>query len=230
VIFNMTERENGLENGKQMRALQPHEMFVSQRYATTVYRSELALRLGKLYYELERGKHGQPEIKGYTKEYLEAPSPRREQSKTISGNKESTELRRHRSRPTILATARNYFRLETSYSGTASWPHSTGTRRTASSPRRANMSGRSSSAGSRPGEFREVSHVGAGRQYTTAVMVRMEREIVGRMQEGNRRDYSDPMLVSLHVRIATEDRHPELNVSQRQAVDEIFFRARRLSA
>src|SRR6202034_3889018 len=25
VIFNMTERENGLENGKQMRALQPHE-------------------------------------------------------------------------------------------------------------------------------------------------------------------------------------------------------------
>ncbi len=81
VIFNMTERENGLENGKQMRALQPHEMFVSQRYVTAVYRSELALRLGKLGYELERGKHGQPEIKGYTKEYLEASSPRREQIK-----------------------------------------------------------------------------------------------------------------------------------------------------
>jgi AAA domain len=73
------------------------------------------------------------------------------------------------------------------------------------------------------GEFREVSHVGAGRQYTTAVMVRMEREIVGRMQEGNRRDYSDPMLVSPQVRVATEDRHPELNASQRQAVDEIFL-------
>jgi ATP-dependent exoDNAse (exonuclease V) alpha subunit len=73
------------------------------------------------------------------------------------------------------------------------------------------------------GEFREVWHVGAGRQYTTAVMVRMEREIVGRMQEGNRRDYSDPMLVSPQVRIATEDRHPELNASQRQAVDEIFL-------
>ena len=42
VIFNMTERENGLENGKQMRALQPHEMFVSQRYVTALYRSELA--------------------------------------------------------------------------------------------------------------------------------------------------------------------------------------------
>src|ERR1700722_17865548 len=73
------------------------------------------------------------------------------------------------------------------------------------------------------GEFREVSHVGAGRQYTTALMVRMEREIVGRMQEGNRRDNSDPMLVSPQVRIATEDRHPELNASQRQAVDEIFL-------
>src|SRR6202167_4664474 len=81
VIFDMTERENGLENAKQMRALQPHEMFVSQRYATAVYRSELALRLEKLGYELERGKHGQPEVKGYTKEYLEASSPRREQIK-----------------------------------------------------------------------------------------------------------------------------------------------------
>ena len=76
VIFNVTERENG-----QTRALQPHEMFVSQRYTTAVYRSELALRLERLGYELERGKHGQPEIRGYTKEYLEASSPRREQIK-----------------------------------------------------------------------------------------------------------------------------------------------------
>jgi len=29
--------------------------------------------------ELERGKDGQPEIKGYTREYLEASSPRRQQ-------------------------------------------------------------------------------------------------------------------------------------------------------
>jgi len=73
------------------------------------------------------------------------------------------------------------------------------------------------------GEFHEVSHVGAGRQYTTFAMVRMEREIVVRMQEGNRRYYSDPMLVSSQVRISTEDRHPELNASQRHAVDEIFL-------
>jgi ATP-dependent exoDNAse (exonuclease V) alpha subunit len=54
-------------------------------------------------------------------------------------------------------------------------------------------------------------------------MLRMEREVVGRMQEGNRRDYSDPMLVSPQVRIATEDRHSELNASQLQALDEIFL-------
>ncbi len=76
VIFNVTERDNG-----QTRSLQPHEIFVSQRYVTAVYRSELALRLEKLGYELERGKHGQPEIKGYTTDYLEASSPRREQIK-----------------------------------------------------------------------------------------------------------------------------------------------------
>ena len=81
VIFNLTERENGLANVKQMRALQPHEMFLSQRYVTAVYRSELALHLEKLGYELERGKYGQPEVKGYSKEYLEASSPRREQIK-----------------------------------------------------------------------------------------------------------------------------------------------------
>ena len=45
VIFNVTERDNG-----QTRALQPHEIFVSQRYITAVYRSELALRLEKLGY------------------------------------------------------------------------------------------------------------------------------------------------------------------------------------
>ena len=39
------------------------------------------MRLQGLGYEIERGKHGQPEIKGYTKEYLEAISPRREQIK-----------------------------------------------------------------------------------------------------------------------------------------------------
>src|ERR1700693_4219277 len=76
VIFNVTERENG-----QTRALQERSLFQSQQYATGVYRSELAMRLHDLGYEIERGKHGQPEIKGYTQEYLDASSPRREQIK-----------------------------------------------------------------------------------------------------------------------------------------------------
>src|SRR6516165_10255752 len=76
VIFNVTEQAN-----ETTRSLQPHELFVSQRYVTAVYRSELAMRLQTLGYEVERGKHGQPEIRGYTKEYLEASSPRREQIK-----------------------------------------------------------------------------------------------------------------------------------------------------
>ena len=72
VIFNMTVGENG-----QSHALQERSLFQSQHYATSVYRSELALRLQNLGYEIEMGKHGQPEIKGYTQEYLDASSPRR---------------------------------------------------------------------------------------------------------------------------------------------------------
>ena len=76
VIFNVTERENG-----QTRSLQPRELYASQHYATAIYRAELATRLQQLGYEIERGKYGQPEIKGYSREYLEASSLRREQIK-----------------------------------------------------------------------------------------------------------------------------------------------------
>src|SRR5271154_6236823 len=234
VIFNMTERENGLENGKQMRALQPHEMFVSQRYATAVYRSELALRLGKLGYELERGKHGQPEIKGYTKEYLEASSPRREQIKDhlreqgIDGaaaaqiaahhTRDRKELlspgevlQRHRELAAqyghqadrVIAQARQHGQYQTpepevQAKQAVTWARDHVFERSAVQDRRAILEtalvrgmGETTYAQVRQeferrietGEFREVSHVGAGRQFTTAVMIRMEREIVGRMQE-----------------------------------------------
>jgi len=76
VVFNMTETADG-----NTRALQPQELYRTQQYATAVYRSELAARLQQLGYEIERGEHGQPEIKGYTREYLEASSPRRQQIK-----------------------------------------------------------------------------------------------------------------------------------------------------
>ena len=269
VIFNVTERENG-----ETRALQPHEMFVSQRYTTAVYRSELALRLERLGYELERGKYGQPEIRGYSKEYLEASSPRREQIKDhlreqgIDGaaaaqiaahhTRDRKELlspeevlQRHRELAAqyghqadrVVAQAREHgqYRIhepEMQAQRDVTWARDHVFERSAVGDRRAILEtalvrgmGETTYAQVRQeferriatGEFREVSHTGAGQQYTTAAMVRMEREVIVRMQEGNRRDYSDPMLVSPNVRIATEDRHPELNASQRQAVDEIFL-------
>jgi len=73
------------------------------------------------------------------------------------------------------------------------------------------------------GGFRTVHHAGPGQQYTTAAMLRMEREIVTRMLEGNQRGMSDPMLVDARIRIALEDRHPELNASQRRVVDQVFL-------
>ncbi|MGB6875858.1 MAG: MobF family relaxase [Candidatus Acidiferrales bacterium] len=74
VFFNLTETEGG-----ETYALQPRELYRTQQYATAVYRSELAMRLKGLGYEVERGNSGQPEIKGYSEEYLAASSPRRQQ-------------------------------------------------------------------------------------------------------------------------------------------------------
>src|SRR6267154_2110891 len=74
VVFNLTETDDG-----EAHALQPRELYKTQQYATGVYRSELAHRLKELGYEIERGESSQPEIKGYSKEYLEASSPRRKQ-------------------------------------------------------------------------------------------------------------------------------------------------------
>jgi conjugative relaxase-like TrwC/TraI family protein len=74
VVFNMTERDNGA-----MRALQPQGLFDSQRFATAVYQSHLTYQLHSLGYEIEPGKSGAPEIKGYSQEYLDASSPRRQQ-------------------------------------------------------------------------------------------------------------------------------------------------------
>ena len=74
VVFNMTESENG-----RMRALQPHSLFESQQFATAIYQSHLTYKLRSLGYEIEAGKSGAPDIKGYTREYLDASSPRRQQ-------------------------------------------------------------------------------------------------------------------------------------------------------
>jgi hypothetical protein len=269
VIFNVTERDNG-----QTRALQPQELFASQRYATSVYRSELAMRLQGLGYELERGKHGQPEIKGYTKEYLEASSPRREQIKDhlremgIDGAG-AAQVAAHRTRDSkeLLSpeeVLERHRELAAQYGHQAdrvvaearahSHRHVYEPDRTAQQAvtyARDHLFERSAVLGRRDlleaalsrgmgettyahvrqefeqraarGEFRTVDHAGAGQQYTTAAMLRMEREIVARMQEGNQRGVNDPMLVDSHIRVATEDRHPELNASQRQVVEQVFL-------
>jgi conjugative relaxase-like TrwC/TraI family protein len=294
VIFNVTERDieaqNGIKNGKQTRALQPQELFDSQRYATSVYRSELAVRLEKLGYTLERGKHGQPEIKGYTKEYLEASSPRREQIKDhlresgINGagaaqvaahrTRDRKELlspeqvlQRHRDLAAqhghqtdrVVAEAREHqqrqgrgqsetqaeqqTRLHAYEPAQAARQAVTYARdhvfeRSAVEDRRDILEaalnrgmGQTTIAQVRQeferrvqtGEFIAVEHVGAGQQYTTATMLRMEREIIGHMHEGNRHGSNDPTLVPAHIRVETEDRHRELNAGQRQAVEEIFL-------
>ena len=92
VFFNLTETENG-----ETRALQPQELYRSQQYATAVYRSELAMRLKDLGYEIEHGKSGQPEIKGYSEEYLEASSPRRQQIEEHLAKQGHEERARHKS-------------------------------------------------------------------------------------------------------------------------------------
>ena len=74
VIFNMTARQDG-----STRALQERGLFKSQEFATAVYQAELTYQLRNLGYEIEAGKRGAPEIKGYSQEYLDASSPRRQQ-------------------------------------------------------------------------------------------------------------------------------------------------------
>jgi conjugative relaxase-like TrwC/TraI family protein len=74
VIFNVTERGDG-----QTRALQERGLFDSQQFATAVYQSELTWRLLQFGYEIESGRSGAPEIKGYTQEYLDASSQRSQQ-------------------------------------------------------------------------------------------------------------------------------------------------------
>jgi conjugative relaxase-like TrwC/TraI family protein len=271
VIFNVTERENG-----QTRALQPQELFASQSYATNVYRSELAVRLKDLGYTIERGEFGQPEIKGYTKEYMEANSLRREQVKDhlrASGldGPAAAQIAAHRTRDSkqlqspeevlrqhrelaaqhghqadkVVAEARQrgqqhanspnkaaqvsvtYARDHLFERSAVESERSIMTAALARSMGEANLSQVRQEFERRvqTGEFRAADHgpKHAGQQYTTAAMLRMERETIGKMQEGNRRGYGDPMLVEGRVRIDTEDRHPELNAGQRQTVDEIFL-------
>src|SRR5450631_585888 len=274
VIFNVTERDNG-----QTRALQERSLFQSQHYVTSVYRSELAIRLQGLGYEIQTGKHGQPEIKGYTQEYLDASSPRREQIKNhlqeigregagaaqvaAHRTRDSKEIRspeevlqRHRELAAqhghqadrVVALAREHTQRHAPRPDTTerqierqavTYARNHVFERSAVQDERSILQAAISRSMAQAtyeqvrqefaqrvqrGEFVVVGTIEgrAAPLYTTAEMVRMEQDIVARMQSGNRRTYSDPMLVSPSLRIATEDRHTELSPAQREVVDDIF--------
>lgn len=271
VIFNITERENG-----QTRALQERSLFQSQQYATTVYRSELAMRLRELGYEIERGQHGQPEIKGYSQEYLEASSPRRAQikehlqeigrdgagaaqvaahrtrdSKDLLSREEV--LQRHRdlaekfgNQPDqVVAQARAHDRKieqepEKNVQQSMTYSRNHVFERSSVQDERSILQAaidRSMGQATyhqvrrefehrvQHGEFRLVqrSDGRAAPQYTTAEMLRLEREIVGLVKNGNEKRYESSMLVSPVLRIRIEDAHTELTKSQLAAVDDIFL-------
>jgi len=76
---------------------------VLRRAATAIYQSELTYRLRQLGYEIERGRSGAPQIKGYTQEYLDASSPRSQQireylEKLGQSSKEAAEIAAHSTR------------------------------------------------------------------------------------------------------------------------------------
>jgi len=272
VIFNVTERENG-----QTRSVQSHELYASQHYGTAIYRAELATRLAKLGYELERGKDGQPEIKGYTREYLEASSPRRQQVQDYKREQgidgaAAGQIAAHRTRDKkeLLSpeeVQRQHRELAGQHGHQADRVVAEALERTqkvqqeqtrsptqmaqqavtyardhlfekeAVQDRRAlyetalNRGMGEITYGQvrqeferrmQAGEFREAQASVRGPQITTAHMVRMEREIVGQMQQGNRRGYQDPMLLQGRERFDTLGRHPELNRSQQEAAREVF--------
>jgi conjugative relaxase-like TrwC/TraI family protein len=75
IIFNVTETDDG-----RIKPIQPLELYRSQRYATEIYRAVLATELQKLGYQIAVDpRTGAPEISGFTKDYLVASSPRREE-------------------------------------------------------------------------------------------------------------------------------------------------------
>lgn len=79
VVFNLTH------DGDKYRALQERELFASQKYASAVYQSELALRLRNLGYDVRQGKNHAPTIHGYSQEYLDVESARsREINKKVA--------------------------------------------------------------------------------------------------------------------------------------------------
>ena len=271
VIFNVAECKNG-----DTRALQERGLFQSQAFTTAVYRTELAARLQGLGYEIERGQHGHPEIKGYTQEYLEASSPRRAQitSELKEIGREgagAAQVAAHRTRDfkeieSAADVLHKHRELATEHGHQADWvvSRSFANQRAQQidTPRVAQQAvtyarehvferaavqdersilqaalersmGQASASQVRQEfeqraqdkeEFRTAEHApkSAGRQYTTAAMDRMEREIVSRMDRGNWHLETSTPLAEKASRTEVLSHHPQLNSSQQNAADQIL--------
>jgi conjugative relaxase-like TrwC/TraI family protein len=272
VIFNVTQRENG-----QTRALQEHGYFDSQQFATAVYQSELTYRLRHLGYEIEAGRSGAPDIKGYTVEYMDASSQRRDQirermEKHGLHGYEGADIAAHASRSEklmqtpaevlaahrrlaaeygnqpdqVVAEARERARTHTAertpetvqkvareavtFARERSFEREAVTderdlfrdalRRGMSEVTYAEVRA-SFEARIASGEFQlmPAQKHDTGRQFTTAEMIRTEKEILRQMQQGHGRA---EQIMSIQAAVAHTEKHQHLNAGQRAAAEEIL--------
>ncbi len=272
VIFNVTERSDG-----QTRALQERSLFETQQFATAIYQSELTYRLRSLGYEIEAGRSGAPEIKGYTQEYLDASSQRSQQIRDRmeqSGfhGHEAAEIAAHSTRDKkliqspaevlaahrqlatefgnqpdrVVADARDHAqahatertpearqpmaREAVTFARDRSFEREAVTderdlfrdalRRGMSvvtyAEVRANFEARVTS-----GEFQLVpgQKHDTGRSFTTSETIRAEKEVLQRMQQGQRR--AEPIM-TIQDAVKHTGKYEILNTSQRRAAEEIL--------
>lgn len=75
--FNLTRTAEG-----KIKPVQPFELYRCQKFGTAVYRAVLAEKLQRLGYEIDVDRRtGAPEIRGISREYIEAASPRQDDIK-----------------------------------------------------------------------------------------------------------------------------------------------------
>jgi conjugative relaxase-like TrwC/TraI family protein len=272
VIFNVTERSDG-----QSRALQERSLFETQQFATAIYQSELTYRLRSLGYEIEAGRSGAPEIKGYTQEYLDASSQRswqirdRMEQSGFHGH-EAAEIAAHstRDKKLIQSTAEvlaAHRRLATEFGNqpdkvvaeARERAYAQGTERTPERPQhiareavtfardrsfereavtderdlfrdalRRGMSEvtyaevrTSFEARVASGEFQLVpgQKHDTGRSFTTAETIKTEKEVLQRMQQGQR--HAEPIM-TIQDAVKHTGEYAILNTSQRRAAEEIL--------
>ena len=270
VVFNMTECENG-----KMRALQPHSLFETQQFATAVYQSHLTYKLRALGYEIEAGKSGAPDIKGYTREYLDASSPRRQQieealSRSGYSGPEAAQIAAHSTRDKkvivspdqilaahrqiadefgnqaerVVAEARERSKEQApererhrQVREAVTFARDKGFEREAVVDERALYVDAlrrgmgemtypevraSFEARVASGEFKEIAvdSQKAGRRFTTAATIKIENEIVQKVQSGQS---CALQIMSIESAIPLSESRPHFNAAQRRVIEEVLI-------